>query len=101
MALARTSSGKHSPTVRYAALAAHDAKKKFTDHNAVCATGPTTPSANSHPVTAISTPDIAYVLAIITLRPTMSNRCPSNIGPMKLPTANGSMNQPTDGAGTP
>src|SRR3954447_10666595 len=88
IAWARISTGKISLTVRYAALAPADAKKKMTDHAIVCVVAVSTPWRNSTAVTASIAPDRMYVLEIITRRPTVSNNRPIVSGPARLPTAN-------------
>jgi hypothetical protein len=57
IALARSSSGKISLTVRYAALAPAEAKKKITHQAIVWVTAVSTPASNSQAVIASITPD--------------------------------------------
>ncbi len=59
MALARTSSGKHSPTVRYAELAAAEAKKNTKLHASVWVCGVNRSALKKSPVTMISAPESA------------------------------------------
>jgi hypothetical protein len=54
MALARTSSGKISPTVRYPAEAPAEAKKKITDQHSVWVTAFSVPALNSCAVTKMA-----------------------------------------------
>ena len=57
IALARTSSGKISLTVRYAALAPAEAKKKITHHASVWVNALSMSALNINAVTASSTPE--------------------------------------------
>src|SRR3954454_4613922 len=95
IAIARVSIGKISETVRYAALAPAEAKKKMTHHATVWVVAFSVPDRNSRPVMISRIPDRVYVPAIIGLRPTESKNRPSSSGPQKLPTANGSRYRPT------
>ena len=57
MAFARTSTGKTSLTVRYAALAPEDAKKKITHHHTVWVTAFKAPASKSTALNASNTPE--------------------------------------------
>ena len=57
MALARTSSGKISETVRYPAEAPAEAKKKITDQHSVWVTAFSVPALNSCAVMTSRMPD--------------------------------------------
>jgi hypothetical protein len=59
MANARTSSGNDSLTVRYAELAAADAKKKTTAKAQVWVAALRAPTTNNHAVTPSNTPEAA------------------------------------------
>src|SRR5471030_2132485 len=85
MANARISRGKVSLTVRYAELAADDAKKKITIQEIVCVVLVSQPCSNIYPLMVSKTPDMPYVKAIILRRPRTSKSLPSMIGPRKLP----------------
>src|SRR5437660_1068306 len=89
IASARISSGKISLTVRYAELAAAEAKKKITVHNAVWLFAERSPLLKSQPVAVSSSADIAYVADIICRRPMTSKKWPRISGPRKFPRANG------------
>src|SRR3954447_6655813 len=95
IAIARVSIGKISETVKYAALAPAEAKKKMTHHATVWVVALSVPARNSRPVMISRIPDRMYVPAIIGLRPIESKKRPSSSGPQKLPTANGSRYRPT------
>ncbi len=69
MASARVSIGKISLTVRYAALAAAEAKNSTTAQHAVSVVAFNDPALNSHAVTSSSTPEVMYVVEISGLRP--------------------------------
>src|SRR5215472_4669231 len=89
IARARTSSGKISLTVRYAELAAEDAKKNITVHNTVCEVAVKAPRSKRYPVTIRISADAVNVPAIIGRRPTVSKKDPRTIGPIKFDSANG------------
>src|ERR1700722_21008091 len=91
MQSARVSIGNTSETVRYAALAPAEAKKKTTQTQAVNEMSASWCSLNSSPVMISNTPESRYVPAIIGLRPTMSNSGLSSSAPAKLPAANTAM----------
>ncbi len=57
MHIARISIGKISDTVRYAALAPDEAKKKITAHAPASVHADSTPAENIHAVAISSTPD--------------------------------------------
>ena len=57
MASARISRGNTSLTVRYAELAAADARKNTADQHSACVNASSQPSMNAPPVSASPTPD--------------------------------------------
>src|SRR5262245_40615805 len=86
----RISIGHVSLTVRYAALAPAEAKKKITTQTNVCDAASKEPLSNRNALTPSKTPDSRYVPEIILRRPTESNNGPSKSGPARLPTENAS-----------
>src|SRR4051794_10085094 len=99
--MARVSIGKISLTVRYAADAPADAKKKMMHQAIVCEVAVNVPFLNRNAVMISRPPDRMYVSEIIGLRPTVSNSRPSSSGPRKFPAAKGRMYQPTEPDPTP
>src|SRR5689334_19453970 len=91
IAIARVSIGKISLTVRYAADAPAEAKKKQIDQQIVSVSADRTFSWNRYAVTSRIRPLRMYVDEIITFRPTVSNSGPSTHGPTRFPIANGMM----------
>src|SRR5436305_14504770 len=101
IAFARTSSGKISLTVRYAALAPAEAEKKITHQEIVWVIAVSNPALNNQALTANIIPEPMYVPAIILLRPMVSKKWPMVRGPAKLPTAKAMRYSDVDVAGTP
>jgi len=100
-ARALISIGNSSINVRYAVLAAVDAKKKMIVKATVKRTEPKSigppffDRPNRTAVAASSTPEARNVTAIVRLRPLLSStNAPRRIGPKKLPSAMESKCQP-------
>src|ERR1700712_3802866 len=89
MACPRSSNGKISETVRYAADAPAEAKKNDTHQKMTCVVAVKEPEENRNAETANTTPAMPYVPKIIFRRPTVSNSGPRISGPARLPSANG------------
>src|SRR5262245_39570715 len=100
IACARISSGKISLQVRYAELAAADARKKTADQRTVCVTASSAPRPNRNAEIARRRPEPAYVALIIGFRPTVSKSRPMVSGPRRFPAANARKKVGTRSLGT-
>src|SRR3954467_14701806 len=89
--MARVSIGKISLTVRYAAEAPAEAKKKQIDQQIVSVSADSIFSWKSQAVPSSTSPEMMYVEEIMILRPTVSKSGPRIHGPSRFPIANGMM----------
>src|SRR5581483_6184303 len=89
IAIARVSIGKISLTVRYAADAPLEAKKKQTAQQTVNVVADRCFVSNAHAVPNRTRPAAMYVVEIIVLRPTESKSGPRSHGPRTFPAAKG------------
>src|ERR1700694_4585824 len=101
MASARVSIGKISLTVRYAALAPEDARKKHTPSTAMNIQTPPTLVTKTAASTTATTADPKYDSEIIGFRPIVSDSRPSTTGPAKLLSAHTMKNTGTIPEATP
>src|ERR1700682_1615221 len=101
MASARVSIGKISLTVRYAALAPEDARKKHTASTARNIHTPPRPCTKIAVSATVTAADPKYDREIMGFRPTVSNSRPSTTGPAKLLSAHTMKNTGTSLDATP